>query len=501
MKNTWTRLLTLTLALIMALSCLALVGCGEDTPEQPVGPGTDPGTTPSTPEEPTGEDYLMSIPKQNYGKTFTFLTDVGEDHIHELYFENEEDALGNTVDTAIYYRNNRVAEHLGVTFESMTAPGRWADRESYLSLMQQSFTAGDQDYQLASVYEAFAADGAIKGFYYDINSIDAIDIHSPWYVQSWLENTLINDQIYMILGDLSYRMWQNMNALYFNKQLANEIGISDELYTTAQEGNLTWDYIMSYAELVASEDGNDIWDQNDTYGMYFHRNVMRALVTYCDIPLTRLNDNDEYEICLYNERTETIYGEFHNYIWENDATYVHKEDSYNTAIGLDMFMSDRLLFLPLTLGYSQDLREMTGSFGILPMPKYTADQEYCSHSNDNFNIFIIPSHTEDAEFCGTVMDALSAESKYSVIPTYYDVVLKGRTTKDEQSIRMLDIIRDNLKFDFSFAHMNAMGTMWTKFGESLNNESKTAFKSDYDEMVGGFEEKLATIMASYWDIR
>ena len=100
MKNTWTRLLTLTLALIMALSCLALVGCGEDTPEQPVDPGTNPGTTPSTPEEPAGEDYLMSIPKQSYGKTFTFLSDVGEDQIHELYFENEEDALGNTVDTA-----------------------------------------------------------------------------------------------------------------------------------------------------------------------------------------------------------------------------------------------------------------------------------------------------------------------------------------------------------------------------------------------------------------
>ncbi len=497
MNKTWNRVITLLLALLMLLFCFVFVSCGDDTPDGPNDPSTDPGTTSGTvPEEPAGEDYLLSIPKQSYGKTFTFLTDVGEDMIHELYFENEEDALGNTVDTAIFYRNNRVAEHLGVTFESMTAPGRFESRESYLSLMQQSYTAGDQDYQLASVYEAFASEGAIKGFYYDINSIEAIDINSPWYVQSWLENTLINDQCYMILGDLSYRMWQNMNALYFNKQMSDELGISEELYTVAEDGELTWDYVMTYAELAASEDGNDIWDQNDTYGMALSLHPLRAMVTYCDIPLTCLNDNDEYEVCLYNERTETIYGELYNYIWENDFVYYGE-----LATEVEMFTTNRVLFLAATLGYSQDLREMSGLYGILPMPKYDTEQEYCSHSNDNFNIFIIPSHAEDGEFCGTLMDALSAESKYSVIPAYYDTVLKGRTTKDEQSIRMLDIIRDNLRFDFAFAHLSTMDYLWTKFGECLRTEGKTSFKSYYDEHATAFDEKLSEIMAKYWEVR
>ena len=37
---------------------------------------------------------------------------------------------------------------------------------------------------MASVYEAFAADGAVAGYYYDVNEIDAIDIVSGATVTS-----------------------------------------------------------------------------------------------------------------------------------------------------------------------------------------------------------------------------------------------------------------------------------------------------------------------------
>ncbi len=511
MKNKWSRLLTLALALIMVLSCFALVGCQSDTPKDPEDPvdPVDP-VDPEDPEDPedpdTDGDYLLSIPKQNYRKTFTFLTDVGDAQVHELYFASEDDAIGNTVDTAIYYRNERVAEHLGVTFESITAPGRWADRGSYINRIAQSFASGDQDFQLAQLYMAFASDGAIQGYYYDVNAIDAIDIDSPWYVQSWLENSLINDHSYMILSDLSYSMWKGMYALCFNKQLADEIGISKEIYALAEDGDLTLDYILAKAELVGEEDGNDVWDQNDTYGLYVTTHTARAMLTFFDIPVTVLNDDDEYEICLYNERTETIYGNLFSAIHDNDFVYI-PETATDGAVGRAMFMEDRVLFLPVTLGYTQELRDMTGSFGILPFPKYDADQqEYNSHAQDNFNVFMIPSQTTDPEFCGTVVDALSAESKYSVIPAFYETVLKGRTTKDEESLVMLDIIRDNLAFDFAFIHLTALnasggGYLWTSFGDTLIKGETPVYKNTYDQFSSAYEAALGDILDSYWDVR
>jgi hypothetical protein len=307
----------------------------------------------------------------------------------------------------------------------------------------------------------------------------------------------------MVLSDLSYSMWRNLHALYFNKQLGEQYGLNDQLYVLAEDGDLTLDYIMTCAELSSSDDGNDVWDTNDTYGLYLNKFICRAMLTYFDIPLTRLNEAGEYELCFYNERTEDIYGAIHSYIWDNDFIYtnVAKGADGDFATGVGMFIEDRLLFLPATLLWSQELRQMEGEFGILPMPKYDATQtDYHSHSSDTYTLFIIPSQANDPEFCGTVLDALSAESKYSVIPTFYDVVLKGRTTKDEQSIEMLDIIRDNLHFDFAFAHLTAMDGMWTSWGESVTVAGNISYKTTYDKKAETYQEKLEEIMAAYWEV-
>lgn len=509
MKNTWQRMATLALALLMVLSCLAFVACSNDTPDpddDKSNPGNDdPGTTPSNPDDSdkTDEnDYLLTIPKKNYGKTFTFLTEDGGRRI-ELFIADEDEAAGDTMDTAIFYRNNRVAEYLGITFENTTTTGGWNNRSAYINRIYTSFSSGDQDFQMSSVYEAFAADGAIAGYYYDINSIDSIDIEKPWYVQSWFENTIINDRCYMLLSDLSYTMWQNLNAMYFNMQISDRLGITDTLYTLASDGGFTMEVLMDCAQQSSADDGNDVWDENDTYGMYLNRFTCRAMLTYFDIPLTRMNDDGEYELCLYNEETESIYGTLHSYIWDNDCIYKNTTaNDGDVETGLSMFMQDRCLFMPARLTDSQTLREMDGKFGILPMPKLDDEQdEYCSHSSDTFSVFIIPGHTNDPEFCGTVFDALSAESKYSVIPTYYDVVLKGRTTKDDESSEMLDIIRDHMSFDFAFAHITALDFMWTSFGNTLMKVESTSYKTAYDTYSSSYEANLQKVMDAYWDVR
>ena len=512
MRNNWIRVSTIVLALLMVLGCFAFVGCGEETPDTPDTPNTpdtpdtpsDPGTTPGTPEDPdAGEDYLLSIPKQNYGATFTFLTDVADGRRKEMLIADEDEAAGDLMDTAVFYRNNRVAEYLGVTFENVTADGSWNGKKDYINRIYQSFSTGDQDFQMASVYEAYAADGAINGYYYDINAIDAIDVESPWYIQSWFENTIINDHCYMIAGDLGLNMWRNLQAVYFNKQISDELGITDHLYELAADEEWTFEYLMECAELSSAEDGNQVWDTNDTYGLYVNAFTARAMLTYFDIPLTQLNDAGEYELCQYNERTETIYGKIHSYFWDTDYVYVQNVagSDGDARTGMNMFMEDRLLFQPGSLQNSQDLREMEGSWGVLPWPKLDdAQDSYHSHSADTFTVFIIPGHANDPEFCGTVIDALSAESKYSVIPTFYDVVLKGRTTKDERDIPMLDTIRDNLSFDFAFAHLTAMN-MWTHFGGFLLNQQYTSFKPQYDKYAETYQANLDLILEAYWDAR
>ena len=506
MKSFFSKMTALLLACLVLLSCLALVGCGNDTPETPDVPDTpaDPDAPIDTPEEPVNpnapEDYIMSIPKQNLAKEFVLMTADGA--CTEIYIEDEDEAAGDTMDTAKFYRTNRVEEHLGIDVINSPTPGGWANRSQYLTRMMQSNQSGDQDYHMGTCYEAFAAEGAVQGYYYDVNTIDSVDLSDPWYVQGWNDNMIINDRAYLILSDLSLSMWQRMNVLYFNKQLSDQIGVSDTLYQLAEDGDWTVEFMMNCAEQISQEDGNDVWDESDTYGICFNRFNCRAMLTYFDMPLAQMNEDGEYELCLYNDRTEEIFGTMHSYMFDNKYVYMNLVDDGDYTVTRPMFMDNRLLFLPARLQDSQDLRSMEGVFGILPFPKYDADQEsYCTHSDDTMTVFFIPSHTLDAEFCGLGMDALSAENKFSVIPSYYDVVLKGRTTKDEQSGRMIDIARDHMKFDFVFGHITAMDFMWTQFGNTVASASSTSYKPTYDTKADTYEAKLGEIMDAYWDVR
>jgi hypothetical protein len=403
---------------------------------------------------------------------------------------------------AVFARNNRVSEYLDVTFANITSPMTWNVRDEYLNRIYTSYAAGDQDFQLVSIYEAFAAENAIAGYYYDVNSIEAVDLSSPWYVQSWVENTLINNRSYMVVGDLSLSMWNSIYAIYFDKHLTEQIGMTEQLYSLAADGEWTFDYLLECAELVVQDDGNDVWDHYDTYGFAANRFDCRAMVTYFDLPLSKLTDLGEYELCFYNEHTEEVYGDIHNALWNSDCIYKNTKEDGDVSVTIPMFMDHRLMFLSATLASSQELRAMDGEFGILPWPKYNADQtSYYSHASDVFTVFAIPGQTDDPEFCGAVTDALSAEGKHSVIPAFYDVVLKGRTAKDEASAAMLDIIRENLHFDFVFAHLTAMEFMWTRFGNIVFKPEASSFLPYYESEAEIYQASLEEIMAKYWENR
>jgi hypothetical protein len=113
-------------------------------------------------------------------------------------------------------------------------------------------------------------------------------------------------------------------------------------------------------------------------------------------------------------------------------------------------MGDRGLFYTSFLRDAQRFRTMETDFGILPYPKYDeAQKDYKTFSKAGFAAFAIPSTVKDREFSEIMLEALNAESYRKVIPAYYDIALKNKYARDDDSSEMLDIIREGFDFDFS----------------------------------------------------
>jgi hypothetical protein len=107
------------------------------------------------------------------------------------------------------------------------------------------------------------------------------------------------------------------------------------------------------------------------------------------------------------------------------------------------------MFLPELLGNAQLLRGMDTDFGIIPYPKWDEYQEnYLTTSVAYFSLFCVPVTVRNLEMTGIITEALCVESYKKVIPAFYEVSLKTKLARDDESSEMIDIIRSGLTFDF-----------------------------------------------------
>ena len=90
------------------------------------------------------------------------------------------------------------------------------------------------------------------------------------------------------------------------------------------------------------------------------------------------------------------------------------------------------------------------NYGILPTPKFTADQEeyHCNVSTIYASSIAIPSQTpNNPEDIAIALEALAAASSVTVRDAYYNNILKTRSLQDDESEKMLDIMFENRVYD------------------------------------------------------
>lgn len=111
--------------------------------------------------------------------------------------------------------------------------------------------------------------------------------------------------------------------------------------------------------------------------------------------------------------------------------------------------------------YAQ-LRGYENDYGILPFPKWDAAQEeYYSVCDAGCNVLAVPITAQNTEMIGVMVESLSAYAWKTVLPTYYDIALDAKSTRDEESVEMLDIVLENRVIDFAYLYDGWNGWVFT----------------------------------------
>lgn len=422
---------------ILSFPLLALQGCGGS------GSTGSADTTAATAAETEFDPFCGLERKDFNGRTFTMLTRVDSENV--LYVEEE---TGEALNDAVKSRNRAVEERHNVAIKSVPKPNAWDDREAFLATITSSVLAGDGAFDIVQGYAATIGAGFESGIYLNLNEIKSLRLDQPWWSEIIRDELTVNGIMYAITGDIAYDLWAATHVIYFNKVLIESYKL-DSPYEAVISGKWVYDlYLSMLTGLYSDVNGDSKSGEEDSFGAVYHDSLsFDNFHNAFGVPYTKHNDDGSVSLDIYNEKIIEICEKVYDLALKNPDVYFIHETSDPI---LKIFMNNRSLFLHTTLHLSSQLRAMDSDFGILPYPKGDEAQDmYYTASRDNRSMFTIPIDVADPEFCGFITEALCTLSSSEVIPVYHDIVLKGKTARDEDSQLMLDIIREGIILDFA----------------------------------------------------
>ncbi len=392
-----------------------------------------------------------------------------------------ENATGDVIDDAVYERNAAVEDRFNTKIV-IAYDDPYTDATSKLT---RSITAGEDAFDLLSFHVVQLGLLSLSDYFLNWYDVPHIDFEKPWWSDSTVNDLTYNGVCVTAIGDMALSALSAAYCVFYNKNLGADYDFPD-LYEVVNNGQWTIDKIVELTKDIYRDlnSNGKVDTQDDLFGYLSDgKSNMNAYLWSFDNPVFSKN-GDVMEYTYNTEKINDIVAKLCDVFSLYDAikfdnSYVNLEGQTAHAYGRDMFAKGRAV---MTNGYiSMSLshfRELEDEFGILPYPKWDEAQEnYMTMSDGHHEAMAIPKTAGNLEAIGVITEAMCAESYKILVPAYYDVALKVKSTRDEQSIAMMDLIVNARVFDFGYVYDAWKGASFIL--QDLVSTNKSDFASYY----------------------
>lgn len=428
------------ISLILLMSIMALCSCGGTSSEN-----TDTKAPDSTvSDETTSEFEPDSLPSD---------LDFGGKTINILWWEENkefvEEQTGDVVDDALYARDRNVEERLNIKLNNIGMSYTWDTRNEYLGAIRNSVMAGDNAYDIVSGQYATMPSLIADGIFKNLMKLDYLDFSKPWWVNDLIEETAIDGKLYLVTGNITKQSIGTVCCMFGNQRLFEDFQLENPV-ELVKEGKWTIDKVKELATGVYQDlNNNDKQDIEDRHGVViYNANGITAFQQSFGIKVTTMNKDGIPELSMNTERTVDAVTKLKEYIRSSEEFYLGTDAELEANYAI--FSDGRAL---LTTGFFRQAGEkynnMADDFYILPYPKYDESQErYQTRLGEANTLFGITASCTDPNMAAAVMEAMSSEGYRTVAPAYYEVALKVKYSRNDESAQMFDLIRSSVVFDF-----------------------------------------------------
>ena len=165
---------------------------------------------------------------------------------------------------------------------------------------------------------------------------------------------------------------------------------------------------------------------------------------------------------------------------------------------IGIFEESRALFTDMNMTDVITLRTMEADFGVIPWPKYDEGSEYCTNVDAGTNLFLVPITASDPARTSVILESLCRIGSRLVLPAYYEVTLQSKTSRDNESADMLDIIKSALIFDLGYYNSDLSGVFNNEFVDFVGSSNRD-ITSWYEKSAKAVNKTLEKNIDKYRD--
>ena len=116
---------------------------------------------------------------------------------------------------------------------------------------------------------------------------------------------------------------------------------------------------------------------------------------------------------------------------------------------------------------------------------------------DSDSLIAVINTAGDVETVGAALELMSYYSYYNIYPDFYDVVIQGRGTRDEESRRMLNLVFSNRTYDLGLVY-DPLGFSDTVLRyTATGNSNLTSFIQSWETRLENAVKTLNEMADSY----
>ena len=348
-----------------------------------------------------------------------------------------EEMTGEVLNDAQFTAVQEASEALNVQIGEYLMTSGYPAANAIMPLI----TAGDDVIQVANVFCVDAPTLMGKAYAIDYADVPYIDLTKPYWDAGINESLTLGGVRYAAIGDLSISTHDLTYILLFSSAIVTQNNLENP-YSLVFEGKWTMDAMNSMMETAMQDlNGNGERDEDDVFGyLAANKMVLPSFWIGAGEKSMEYDESGTPVLSMTDERFVSVIEKIYAMTYDNNARFKTAEDSDVPSACRDMFASGHSLFLDCSLFWVAALRDMETDFGIIPYPKYDETQaDYCARVS-YYMPPMIPITNANLELTGAVLEETNYRAKLHITPAYYEISLKGKYSRDPESISMLDLI-------------------------------------------------------------